>query len=523
MIYRNYLAAPPDRYYWGNDDFPLDQQGNLSYVRSGYNGHWQVFVKLTSTLPDQKSFLKIEYLIMGHLARVLQLDPLHVFYLARFGISVVYIWLIYFLAGKIFEQRYARNIGFILSIFAASISIPSKENVFAYIAVPDVLVFQRLTTSAHHYMLGGISTLISLYFLAKVLDQPSNKVAFLCSVIFGFIMSMTYAPNTVIVFTSIPMVLLIKFLYEFICYRKVNAWRTWIPILFSYVLVVMLPLIYLPLMRLTQWKGTAISSNLENINPFSVTILQYVLGLGASYILAWFAVPRIVRRQHTLLLFFVSWLIIHPIGEYFISDIIGINRIRYFLSPYFVVFGLVATEGVLSIGNVFARVSKRLKMLSMIVVVITAIFLSYYSYVQSVIKLRTCYCVIQFFDYGYPKKELMQAIWWLRDNTTEDDVVLSDTFAGNIIPAFAGNRVYTSWWYRLTGSSHFVYIMDFARWFYMKRFTPADVRWFVDEYGIDYVLQGEYERGFGDGSDLEYSDLEPVARFGQTVIYKVKR
>lgn len=134
-----------------------------------------------------------------------------------------------------------------------------------------------------------------------------------------------------------------------------------------------------------------------------------------------------------------------------------------------------------------------------------------------------CFCAGASFDFGYPKKTIINGIFWLSKNTKPGDIVLSGYFAGTLIPAFAGNRVYASWWYRLiepptVGQTE----MNIAQ-FYSGKISDTDARTFLRQTHIAYVFYSEQEQGYAGGKQtLDYPFLFPVYENAGTVIYSVR-
>jgi len=523
-ILNNFSHVQTDRYYWGNEEYPIDMLGNLAHIRAGYSGNWQFYVKLSSTLPEQKSFLKTEYLLLGHLARIFHLDTLFVFYASRALFSLFYLSVIYFIIRRVFYKKLERILALFFSLLGTAIYLPGWNHTFVEISGPEGVVWSRATLAPHHYMLGASFILLSLYFLSKVLDNYKDKNAFVFSVVTGLISSQVYAPNSLLVFTTFPLILMVKSILEYKEKRHLRFLPGWIGVLFSYSLIVALPIVYIPLLRKIQSDTLPIANVMEGLNPFRLSWVHYLLAVSFSYLFSWCALPVILKRKQTLLLFFATWLVMHPVGEFIISDAIGINRVRYFLTPYYVVFGILGAIGVTHIAEVFRNLHSRLYQGMLIVMMSVIITLGIPAYYYSQQKLEVCFCYFNGFDFSYPRQDLIHAIWWLRDHTKEEDIVLSELFSGHLIPAFAGNKVYTSWWYRLSGSYTFIETFDNIRLFFSGAVDETWVNDFLTKNDISYVLYSENERAFNPTlGDLTYSRLELVFHEGKTLVYKVRK
>ena len=146
-IVSNFRVAPPDRYYWGAVNYPIDTVGNLSIIREGYNGHWMRYSHYTSVIPSKPVALKMEYILIGQIARVTRLNPLVAFYLATFLLSLTLISLTVFLTRQLFTDTRLGLVALILTFFATGISVFLDSRDIWWRIMSDSMVFQRMTSA----------------------------------------------------------------------------------------------------------------------------------------------------------------------------------------------------------------------------------------------------------------------------------------------------------------------------------------------------------------------------------------
>jgi hypothetical protein len=116
----------------------------------------------------------------------------------------------------------------------------------------------------------------------------------------------------------------------------------------------------------------------------------------------------------------------------------------------------------------------------------------------------------------------MNAISWLGTHTDVRDVVLTGYYPGTLIPAFSGNRVYVSWWYRLVESPGLDLTEYTVNKFYTGTMTGPEAAGFLKTAGISYVLRSEGEKTVRpDLKYLPYAPLTVVYDRDGVVIYKV--
>lgn len=494
----NFARTPADRYYFGSVDYALDFVGNLVTVREGYLGHWDRESKGTTVVIGKDAYLKIEYILIGHFSRLLRLDPLVGFFIVRTGLSVFYVVIIYRIIAATFPNSKARILAFALALFSTGVILPWQQWPTRIMdSMPgDTLVFQRVTTAMPHYLIGGISPILSLFCLARFLEYKRRRYI-IFAILFGFIGTWVYAPSMLLVVATFPFYIFLR--------RSSRE----LSILFLYSTIVLLPIIYIR--YLWQFWDYYAFDLTEKLVPFRVLPSQYVQITGGTYLLGLFAIPVVLRSQNRFLQLIAPWLIVHPVAVLVFSNLLNLNSHRFFFGPYFVIFGILAAIGVKRFGRLMA-----------LVIVGISYVASLWAYSASVQYGSVCFCNVQFFDYGYPKKELMGAIFWLRDHSKEADVVLSGPYAGVLIPAFAGNRVYTSWWLRLMEPRLYEQTEGQFSLFYSGGMSSAAAQKLFFDNTIGYILYSQQERQIaGNGSVIAYPFITQVYQDGETIIYRV--
>jgi len=521
-IYVNYQRTPHDLFYYGMaDEYPIDTTWNLGLIRQGYNGHLESYLNISSTLPASLSFVKMEYTTIGLAARVLLIDPLMAFHIARFLVSLLFLYIIYRVVAYVWRRPFERIVAYILILFGASITLsPTRD--FVATSVMDALVTQRLTTAGVHYLLGGALAIASLYFISRVFDAPTRTRYFIWAVLTGALASLINAPGMVLVVSSLPVYFCIIAVRSRKDKRIKKILITQAQILFSYALISSLPILYVRYVMTTIW-GPYSFSHTEELNPFHLTVMQYILTMGATYILSIVAVYRVWKDGKTIFLLIIPWIIMHPVGEYILPVLLHINRIRYFLLPYYVGFGMLATVGIFDVARIIKKYIRIIPTSLAAGALLVGVLLSgYYSYQVSYNRSFVCFCNAPDFAFGYPKKTVIDALSWLSKHSKEDDVVLSGYFTGNLIPAFSGNLAYTSWWHRLMESPGFWDVGNRMESFYNGTMTESEAAQFIKTNSIRFVLYSPTDRLNPAFQTLPYPFLTPAYEEGDTILYRVR-
>lgn len=522
--------TPPHLVYLGLDDYPLDMTGNMATVWQGYHGAWMRtshFVNAADGPVGPPTPLKFEYILIGKFARLLLLDPYVTFYGSRFLIAIIHFFVIYGITIRLIKNKWERFVAFIFIFFSTGFSfpwIPEKENPSVKMVLEGHTFF-RMYYGAHHYLMGSIFALLSLWLLSINLTHPKKKKYFFLALLFGLLLSWVYAPNTLMIITTLPFYLIFQGIAWLRKKISLTDLITQSAIIFFYSIVVLTPvlLVRFTISNVWDWNAYAVT---EKIVPYLLSIPQYFMLMGLVYILSLLAVPRLIRSSDKLWLLILPWIVIHPLGVFLLRNFLEINVVRYFISLYFVIFGLLGAVGasVLATGiKKIPRVNlpKTAILLGIAAVVIVSGFQTY----KDTYHFRyACFCLHDGYDYGYPRKTVMQGIHWLKENTYPSDIVLTLFYSGTLIPAFSGNKVYANWWYRLTEDAAYGKVLTPVVMFYQGYMWPEEAEEFLKRNKITYVFSDIEEKALSLREDkaLVYEQLTEVYRNNDVTIYKVK-
>ncbi len=523
-VFRNYQRVSTDRFYFGSEEFPIDQIGNMAYVRQGYLGDTFATFNYSIFLGRHPSIVKFEYIIIGHIARFLHIDPIIGFRLSQLTLSVCYLFVVYLLIRSNIRSEYARIMAYAFVLFGTGIVFPWEIFTFTEGAIYDVGVFVRMMLAQPHYLLGGICGLLSVFMLSRALDAHGKHIWYMGALILGICTAFFYAPTMVCIVSGFPLYLIFRIVSRYHVTKRIHIPWQEVGMLGMYAIIIAVPIVYVRYIVSTYWQDLN-TAKMELLNPFTLSVTQYLAVLGVPYILAVLSIPTVIRSGSPLLLFFASWVIMHPVGEFLLSKYMHLNMIRYLITPYFVVFGILSGSLVERIEEYIKRTSQtHISIKHLTVLLILFVFaVSSITYIKSFKRATNCFCQRDMLDFGYPKKTNIEAIEWLAKNTKATDVVLSGYHAGMLIPAFSGNRVYTSWWYFLIGPPEFSTVVDSLAAFYRQGVPPDEAYAFLKKTGISYVFYSQEEHGLNPVVwGLDYPFLKEVYNRADVTIYKVQ-
>jgi uncharacterized membrane protein len=194
------------------------------------------------------------------------------------------------------------------------------------------------------------------------------------------------------------------------------------------------------------------------------------------------------------------------------------------MTYYFVALGIIGAYGVEYLARLISAALKLRKFKYLLILFfLTVIFSSsFLTYQINSGNLNVCFCNKEEYIFGYPFKTEMDAFRWLAQNTKEKDIVLSGGYAGMMIPSFAGNFVYSSFWNYLMSPPNYYDTKWKYDTFFWGTMTVQEAQDFLNEYNISYVYHGPEERKLG-GDISKYGLLEEVFANERVKLYQVKK
>jgi len=120
-------------------------------------------------------------------------------------------------------------------------------------------------------------------------------------------------------------------------------------------------------------------------------------------------------------------------------------------------------------------------------------------------------------DGMYLKKEVQEAMFWLRENTNQESVVLSAVKTGNLLPAFSLRQVYFGHLGQTAQSKE--KLVKLERFF--QKDNDDEKITFLKENKIDYLFLGPKEKELIQFNPEEKNYLKKVFSNNQATIYKV--
>lgn len=143
----------------GGADYPT----YLAKMKIGYDGGWQ-YINRYTTEPHQPTYIFLFYILLGHMARVLELNLHLTYHAARFILAFIALKVLYDFIGKFSDEKKPLTILF-LAVFISGSYFNSID------AAPQYHLYSGMMGFTH-YMLTFVCL---LKFFESVLDYAENK------------------------------------------------------------------------------------------------------------------------------------------------------------------------------------------------------------------------------------------------------------------------------------------------------------------------------------------------------------
>ncbi len=479
-------AAGPDRVFTGLQVNPLDGVSYLAKMRLGWRGEWTFHLLFT---PERSAggLLFTYFIALGHVARLTGLPLIVVYHLARLIGGFALLWMIYE-----FIARVARPIDLrrrMWWLVALSSGIGWLAALFGYgnssdLTIAESNTFFSLIANAHFGL--AMALMLGLFLLvleARVFSLGRLAAAGALSLALAVVQP--FAPFAV--YAILGVVLLIG-------WRRDQVFPRW-PFTTTLIAGLVTAPLLLTIFFVTQNDPVLRVWSAQNQTP-SPPPIDYVLGYGLLWVLAFFGARSAWRRRSVYDWLLILWIVLTLPMLY--APIPLQRRLA---------LGLHIPIGILAAWGVTERVRARWPRRALIgVTLLTSVFLELTLFAGAA--ARDPHIFLTTHEYA--------ALQWLEKNAPTEAVVLSSPELGGFIPALAGQRVvYGHPYETVNAKTREQEVKDF--------FAGAiDRVELLRDDDVAYVIVGPRERQLGQIDPAALS-LEEVFAAGDVNIYRVTR
>jgi hypothetical protein len=543
-------------YYW--PDYNL----YLSKIRQGALGNLLPIEKYTSE-PHQGSLIQSFYAGLGFFGKkVFSLTPNDSYLLGRIVLSPILLVLIAIFSTTFFKKWQWQLTAFLIVITSGSMprfyqdsqGVTHIGRFMEWWSNIDAL--QRITFIPH-ILFGQIASFFILYHLAVNNKQKTvNKFIFL--IILGNLTGLVFPPSLITLNTVLVFLIFIPIVKQIIL-RSGDASEGF-PIAgfpnplgitigkrerqdpqikitkkqifqFLFVICSFPSLLYLfTLTRQMPWSSLV---EFHRTHPMMIPFGEYIKGTGYIFYLGFAGIILAVFNRAKKYYPLIFWILTTFIFAILFTHIKEQSPLRFTQTGLFIPLGILGTYffqqiwNFISIKRQASSVKSIIKICYMLTIICYLIF-NFYMLHISLTWQTTWYTQLiraSIPDVPYPPQAMpplrdwMEGIRYLRDYTSQNDVVLAAITAGNYIPAYSGNTVY----FGQSNTVNYENKQIEVNRFFKGEMTTRQAELFLSNGRVKYVFESVQEREFSKGKKLNelYPFLKPIYSNSITTIYKI--
>ncbi len=411
-----FISHRPNDFFGGFLLNPIDGNSYLAKIQQGFNGEWK-FQLPYSAQSNGNIFLFTFYILLGHIARILNISPLWIFHLSRIGMAVgLFFALDKFLSIYQTIDQKVRWIIFCTLLFGGGLG-------WIYVFFGDLPAdfwvaeaFPFLSSFSNPHFTLSIALMLSGYYLAH--REIINRWQVLYIALIGFVLSniSPFAVALVLLFFASQIV------FHWRLYRC-KAITSFLVFALSSLPVILYQ--YLSILSDSVLNGW----NQQNITP-APNVLNFVFSF--SPFLVGIAILLFLSRRYSKTTFddqelgLIVWIVVVIILLY-----LPLNLQRRFLIAFYIP---VVTLFFILLSRFYKLSAKNRKDVNL-----KRIWLFFYLALPSVafIFLGSFYAIQSHNKDLYIPVYLIHASGWLEDNAKDYSVILSSTEMGLYLPAYS--------------------------------------------------------------------------------------
>lgn len=497
------MAAGPDRLFTGLQVNPLDGLSYLAKMRIGFNGSW-LFRVLFTPEQGQGVFVYTYFIALGQLARVTGLPLIVVYHLARLLGGFALLWMIYQLIARVVDAVDLRRRAWWIVALSSGLGWLAAllgHGETSDLTIPESNTFFSLITNAHF----ALAAAIMIGMMILVLEMRSFSIGRIVALTALSLLLATIQPFAPVAVYAILGVTLLVLWWRNTRTHAVSerseaqsdktSGFPWYPAVAALIAgLITAPWLWF-LYSATQVDAVLRAWSQQN-QTLSPPPLDYVLGYGLLWLLAFFGARQAWRRKSTWDLLLLVWILVTlPL----LYAPISLQR-RLSLGLH-VPIGILAALGVTEL--VHAKWPRR----ALIgVTLLTSVF----------IELALLGGATAHNPSIYLSNNEAAALNWLQHNAPMDTVVLTSPEMGGFVPAFAGQRVvYGHPYETVDAPRREQQVKDFFA-------GTLDRVQLLRDNAVAYILVGPREQKLG-AVDMTRLPVEAVFTAGDVVVYRVER
>lgn len=528
---------PAERYFVLEHNYNFDYNFYLSRVREGSEGNFLVSEKYYNQ-PHSASLFQIVYLFFGRIGKLFSLSAPAIYHSARliFGFLLLLAVAKY---GSLFFKKKSLILFFLLAITAGSwpIIVKAGPDLFGaggfyraatYMGWWSVIDSLQRITIMPHILIGQTFLILFIMKFSNISHQvfESHTWCVLLWGLLGLAAGIIFPPTVIIVYVYFAVSFTLHFLD--IISLKVNFREKrkkfldllavfFLPLVIFF-LISSLSLIYMQLMfKADPWKALALF-DIEHRLPLYYR--DYFLALGPMLPLGILGMVLVFVKNDKRFYPAASWVLSIALLFAVFENIPQQSPLRFTEGLINVPLAVLAVYFLGQLKSLSKILSRILAYGTVILGLLVMLSMELWLTDQVYAKRLGQWPVPLGAQLAYPLDDFIEAIFYLRDNTKREDVVLAYITAGNYIPAYAGNYVYLG---HANTPREDEKEIEVAR-FFRGEFTLEEAREFLKKERIFFIYFGPQERELASGQInlfTRYNLSAPIYSNNSVEIYKV--
>jgi hypothetical protein len=529
----------PDRYFVLVYNYAPDFNAYLSKIIQGIQGKFLVSEYFTSE-PHSPSLLQIFYLWVGRIGGMFSPNPEFSYHLARvvFGLG----WMLagYLFIKFSFASKLYRKLAFLLFVFGGNFpKLVFDQNGYGFLFLGQKweqsmvgwsnLDPVRRMTFIPHWNAGHLMSVLSLLFFIRFIEMKNRNILLVFSILFGIFAGLILPPTLIIVYATAGLWILwniflrVLFLFKISNSFQISNLKFKIISYAIYFLFTFPTLVYnVWITQIYPWKAL-VETDLY-VNKIVFPYWEYLVALGPMGILGLLGgvLVLILRKEK------FYWSSFWVLGMYvliivFDKMIFWHDQTRFLEVGPELPLAILSVVALSTLFGVFGKLKNILMLFAIGSVMLMAVFLFSISIKAQTDfinhKILGSYPPLSLGNYVvYPFKTIMSGVFYLKNNATQNDVILSGDVTGNHIGAYAGRFVYVG---HGSQTVHFYgEKVPLAKLFYQGGMSDFAAKEFLKQNRISLVFYGPEEKTWGDyPAKADY--FEKVFENRDVVIYRV--
>ncbi len=480
--------------YFDNQDYAVD----IAMMQAGMQGEWRYQMRFTTEKHNAVS-IRLFYLAMGHVSRVLGLDPETAYGFFRWIFGFLALFAIYGVCRHYFKKKLLLWAAFFLIVFGSGLGWLQLLAVWKFGPITpidfwliDAYVFFSLSLFPHFSCTIALMALGLLGFL-KYIELQKWQYLLLVSVV----AVLTQGVNP-IAFVVVDAAIFFASLTAFL---KDRARLKSMALAVGLAALVQIPLLVYNLLILSHdpiWS----QYTAQNIT-LSPSPLHYLMGFGLFWPMVLIGAVAAIKERRPDAIALVGWLV-----SAFILAYLPTLIQRRFLLAVTQPLGILAIHGLEKLMEWMSdKVQRRKPAVVMSVVMLVSISSIYLVY-GNIQVLKTLP------DSAFYPASLDPAFKWLSDNAAPADFVLAAENTSQLVAQKSGLHVYAG---HEMETIHYTEKMKQVADWYQANLPEAELA----ASGVKWVIYGPYEKRLA--PDFRPGDhLETVFTDSEVTLYQVK-